>query len=52
MSSEGPAKGTMLKESEFTRWAERFLEEYSEMSTKDIKAMDYGKPQEALRNKA
>lgn len=52
MSSEGPAKATMLKDSEFTRWAQRLLEEESELPREEIEAVDFTRLREDLKAKA
>ena len=52
MKTEGPAKATMNKAEEFTKWAQSILEEHSEMPLKDIEALDYGKLQDALKDRA
>ncbi|MFE9642128.1 Lsr2 family protein [Nocardiopsis alba] len=52
MSSEGPAKATMLSDSEFTRWAQRVLEEESELPQDDIKGLDFTRLRSDLKAKA
>ncbi|MFE9242230.1 Lsr2 family protein [Nocardiopsis sp. NPDC006938] len=52
MSSEGPAKATMLSDSEFTRWAQRVLEEESELPQDDISAVDFTRLRTDLKAKA
>lgn len=52
MSSEGPAKATMLTDSEFTKWAQRLLEEESELPQDDIKGLDFTRLRSDLKAKA
>lgn len=52
MSSEGPAKATMLTDSEFTKWAQRLLEEESELPQGDISSVDFTRLREDLKTKA
>lgn len=52
MSSEGPAKATMLTDSEFAKWAQRLLEEESELPQSDIKGLDFTRLQSDLKAKA
>ncbi|GAB3749828.1 histone-like nucleoid-structuring protein Lsr2 [Nocardiopsis nanhaiensis] len=52
MSSEGPAKATMLTDSEFTKWAHKLLEDESELPKDDIKAVDFTRLQSDLKAKA
>ncbi|WP_369696592.1 Lsr2 family protein [Nocardiopsis listeri] len=52
MSSEGPAKATMLTDSEFTKWAQRLLEEESELPQGDISSVDFTRLRADLRTKA
>lgn len=52
MSSEGPAKATMLTDSEFTKWAQRLLEEESELPQDEIGTVDFTRLREDLKAKA
>ncbi|MBB5489055.1 hypothetical protein HNR07_000192 [Nocardiopsis metallicus] len=52
MSSEGPAKATMLTDSEFAKWAHKLLEDESELPQSDIKGLDFTRLQADLKTKA
>lgn len=52
MSSEGPAKATMLTDSEFAKWAQRVLEEESELALDEIGVVDFTQLQTDLKDKA